>query len=316
MSKKKTGLVVMAYGTPYQKEDIIPYYTAIRHGHRPSEQQIEDLTRRYEAIGGLSPLAQWTQAQADALEKRLNDLQSDREFKAFLGLKYIHPFIEDAVQTMSEEGIEEAVSIALAPHYSQFSVQSYIDRVQAAAQKVGGMTITSISSWYKEQGFIDYWSHALKKAFAEIPEREWEETVVLFTAHSLPEKILTNGDPYPEQVRETADAIAAKAEIAHYAQAWQSAGKTKDPWLGPDVLDQIRSLHQQKRYRHFVFCPIGFVAEHLEVLYDNDQQCRKLVESLGATYHRPTMPDTAPDFIDALAASVVRASKIERAEGR
>ncbi|EST12870.1 ferrochelatase [Sporolactobacillus laevolacticus DSM 442] len=313
---KKIGLLVMAYGTPYQKEDIIPYYTAIRHGHRPSDQQIADLTRRYEAIGGSSPLAKLTKEQADALENRLNAIQSDFRFKAYLGLKYIHPFIEDAVLAMRDQGIEEAVSLALAPHYSRFSVQSYIDRAQSKAQEIGNINITSIKSWFEETGFIDFWSRAIRTTFASIPEKEHDTTVVLFTAHSLPEKILKNGDPYPEQIRETAEKLASESGIAHFAQAWQSAGKTGEPWLGPDVLDQIRILHQNEGYRHFIFCPIGFVAEHLEVLYDNDQECRKLVESLGAIYHRPPMPDTDPVFIDALASAVLRACAVKPADSQ
>lgn len=308
MNQKKIGLLVMAYGTPYKKEDIVPYYTAIRHGHRPSDEQIADLARRYEAIGGISPLAELTQAQADALEKRLNERQSTYMFKAYLGLKYIHPLIEDAVQQMHDDGIDHAVSIALAPHYSRFSVQAYTDRAQKKAEEVGELAITSIKSWYDQPHFIDFWVRSVKDQLAKIPEEERDQTVVLFTAHSLPKKILNNGDPYPDQIRETAEKIADQANLVHYSQAWQSAGKTGDPWLGPDVLDQIRTLFQQEEHvKHFIFCPIGFVAEHLEVLYDNDRECRTLVESLGGTYHRPQMPDTNPLFIDALASTVLKA---------
>lgn len=305
MSRKKIGLLVMAYGTPYKKEDIIPYYTAIRHGRKPSDKQIDNLARRYEAIGGVSPLARLTRDQADALAEQLNAAQVDYEFHAYLGLKYIHPFIEDAVTQMRSDGIEQAVSLALAPHYSRFSVQSYIDRAQSKARELGGITIASIKSWFDQPQFIHFWKQAVLRAFEDISESERNQTVVLFTAHSLPEKIIKNGDPYPEQIKETAEAIVHAAEIKHYAQAWQSAGKTPDPWLGPDVLDQIRALHKKEEYRHFIFCPIGFVAEHLEVLYDNDQECRALVESLGANYHRPQMPDTDPLFIDALSSAVL-----------
>ncbi|MCO7126729.1 ferrochelatase [Sporolactobacillus shoreicorticis] len=309
MSRKKIGLLVMAYGTPYQKEDIIPYYTAIRHGRKPSDEQIENLARRYGAIGGTSPLARLTREQADALAERLNAMQTNNEFHTYLGLKYIHPFIEDAVTQMRSDGIDEAVSLALAPHYSRFSVQSYIDRAQAKAEELGGITITSIKSWFHEPQFIHFWRQAVLSAFKEISENERDQTVVLFTAHSLPEKILKNGDPYPQQIKETARAIVDAAKIKNYAQAWQSAGKTSDPWLGPDVLDQIRLLHKKEGYKHFIFCPIGFVAEHLEVLYDNDQECRALVESLGASYHRPQMPDTDPLFIEALASAVLAACR-------
>ncbi|RYL95652.1 ferrochelatase [Sporolactobacillus sp. THM7-4] len=306
MKNKTIGLLVMAYGTPYRKEDIIPYYTAIRHGRRPDDEQIEDLTRRYQAIGGSSPLAELTRQQAALLEKRLNERETQHSFKAYLGLKYIHPFIEDAVQEIHEDGIEQAVALVLAPHYSRFSVQSYSDRAVAQAEKAGGPRILPVQSWYREPGFIGYWVRQIKKTLEQIPESGRDETVVIFSAHSLPKKILNNGDPYPDQVRETAEEIVRSAGIRHYAEAWQSAGKTPDPWIGPDVLDKIRELRSVDGYRNFIFCPIGFVSEHLEVLYDNDLECRSLVEKLGGKYYRPPMPDTDPQFLDALASSVMK----------
>lgn len=296
----------MAYGTPYKSEDLVPYYTAIRHGRRPSDEQIADLSRRYRAIGGSSPLAELTRRQADAIQNRLNARQSAYRFRAYLGLKYIHPFIEDAVRTMHADGVEQTVGLVLAPHYSRFSVQSYADRAHAAADTYGGPDIQMVTWWYREPSFIAFWARRIRETMSRIPETQREETVVVFSAHSLPEKILKNGDPYPQQVKETAETIAAESGIRHYTQAWQSAGKTGDTWLGPDVLDQIRALHATRRYSHYIFCPIGFVSEHLEVLYDNDHECRSLVEKLGAVYHRPQMPDTDPLFIDALAEAVLK----------
>lgn len=307
MEKETVGLLVMAYGTPYQKEDLVPYYTAIRHGRRPSDEQIADLARRYERIGGSSPLAELTKQQAHALEERLNARQRGLTFKAYLGLKYIHPFIEDAMQQLHDDGISRAVALALAPHYSRFSVQSYTDRARAAAEKAGGPELQTVESWYREPGFIRFWAKNIRQTFAGIPESEREESVVIFSAHSLPERILKNGDPYPDQVEETAKTVAREAGIRHYVRAWQSAGKTRDPWIGPDVLEVVRKLERAHVYKHFIFCPIGFVAEHLEVLYDNDQECRQLVESFGGQYHRPPMPDTDPLFIESLASTVLKA---------
>ncbi|RYL86512.1 ferrochelatase [Sporolactobacillus sp. Y61] len=305
-NKKKMGLLVMAYGTPYKKEDIVPYYTAIRHGRRPSQEQIEDLTRRYEAIGGVSPLARLTKAQMDALTERLNHGQDDIIFQSRLGLKYIHPFIEDAVEDMRQDGIEQAIALSLAPHYSRFSVQAYTDRAKKAAGDQGP-AIYPIKSWYTEPKFIQYWSQAIRGILDALPEDERSTSVVIFSAHSLPRRILTGGDPYPDQIAETIQAITAQTDIPHVAQAWQSAGKTPDPWLGPDIMDKIRELMTGHHYKHLIFCPIGFVSEHLEVLYDNDMECRTLVESLGGAYHRPSMPDTDPLFIEALASAVWKA---------
>ncbi|GGL46258.1 ferrochelatase [Sporolactobacillus putidus] len=307
MENETVGLLVMAYGTPYQKEDIVPYYTAIRHGRRPSDEQIADLTRRYERIGGSSPLAELTRQQALALESRLNVRRKGLTFKTYLGLKYIHPFIEDTVKRIHNDGIDRAVALVLAPHYSRFSVQSYADRARAAAEKSGGPKILPIESWYREADFIRFWTKQIQQTLALIPKPEQDQSIVIFSAHSLPEKILKNGDPYPDQVAETAESVAKEAGIIHYVRAWQSAGKTRDPWLGPDVLNVVRKLGETQVYKHFIFCPIGFVSEHLEVLYDNDQECRQLVESFGGTYHRPQMPDTDPLFIDALASAVLKA---------
>ncbi|GGH87417.1 ferrochelatase [Pullulanibacillus pueri] len=309
MARKKMGLLVMAYGTPYKPEDIEAYYTDIRHGRRPSDEQLEDLKSRYEAIGGVSPLARITNEQKDALEAKLNETQDEIEFKAYLGLKHIHPFIEDGVEAMHNDGIKEAVAIVLAPHYSTFSVKSYTERAQKKAEELGGLTIIPIESWYKEPGFINMWANKIKATFAQIPEAEHEKTVVVISAHSLPEKILKNGDPYPDQLHETAELVAEAAGIKHYALGWQSEGNTPDPWLGPDVQDLTRDLFQHDGFTSFIYCPVGFVAEHLEVLYDNDYECRVVCEELGAHYHRPPMPNAEPAFIELLTTVVLQAVK-------
>ncbi|MGM0846403.1 MAG: ferrochelatase [Bacillota bacterium] len=306
MAKKKMGLLVMAYGTPYKEEDIERYYTHIRYGRKPSPEMLDDLTQRYEAIGGISPLAKITLDQGKSLEERLNAIQDEVEFKMYLGLKHIEPFVEDAVQQMHEDGIEEAVSIVLAPHFSTFSVKSYNGRAKEEAAKIGGPRITSVESWYDEPKFIDYWVQQVKDTYAEMTEEERNGAVLIVSAHSLPEKILKDGDPYPNQLKETADLIAEGAGITEYAVGWQSEGNTPDPWLGPDVQDLTRDLHEKKNYNTFVYIPVGFVADHLEVLYDNDYECKVVTDEIGASYYRPEMPNAKPEFIDAMAAVVLK----------
>ncbi|SFJ51407.1 ferrochelatase [Thermoflavimicrobium dichotomicum] len=308
-SKKRMGILLMAYGTPRKPEDLEPYYTHIRRGRKPSPELLEDLKARYEAIGGISPLARITEEQVAKVEHRLNEVQNDIEFRAYLGLKHIDPFIEDAVSQMHQEGIEEAISLVLAPHYSTFSVKSYNGRAQEKAAQLGGLHIESIDSWYKEPKFIEYWVQQLQQTFAQIPADKHEKTVVIFSAHSLPEKILQLGDPYPQQLQETADLVAQAAGIRHYAVGWQSAGNTPDPWLGPDVQDLTRQLHQEKGYTSFVYCPLGFVADHLEVLYDNDIECKMVCDELGADYYRPEMPNAKPEFIDCLVTVILKQLK-------
>jgi ferrochelatase len=306
MERQKLGLLVMAYGTPYKEEDIEPYYTHIRHGHKPSEEALQDLTNRYRAIGGISPLAKITNEQAEKLTKRLNEIQDRYEFQLFIGLKHIHPFIEDAVKDMHEAGIRDAISIVLAPHYSTFSIKSYNERVQKEAEKLGGMNIVTVESWYDEPKFIQYWVDQLKETISGMKDEEKENFIAIFSAHSLPEKIIQHGDPYPKQLAETARLIAEGAGLKDYAIGWQSAGQTPEPWLGPDVQDLTRDLYKEKGYKAFIYLPVGFVAEHLEVLYDNDYECKVVTEEIGAGYYRPKMPNSQDAFIDALADVVLK----------
>lgn len=298
---KKMGLLVMAYGTPYKEEDIERYYTDIRHGHKPTPEMLQDLTDRYKAIGGISPLAKITDQQAKSLESKLNEIQDDYEFHVYIGLKHIEPFIEDAVKQMANDGIEEAVSLVLAPHYSTFSVKSYNTRATEEAQKQGNLTITSVESWYDHPRFIDFWAKQINAVYAEMSAEEKEKAVLIVSAHSLPEKILQNGDPYPDQLKETARLISEATGITNYEIGWQSEGNTPDPWLGPDVQDLTRDLYHSKGYRSFVYAPVGFVVNHLEVLYDNDYECKVVCDELGAAYHRPEMPNVHPEFIATLA---------------
>jgi len=310
MEKKKIGLLVMAYGTPTKEEEIEPYYTHIRHGRKPEAEALQDLKDRYKAIGGTSPLAQITEDQAYALEADLNASQDEYEFKAYIGLKHIAPFIEDAVQEMANDGIKEAVSIVMAPHYSTFSVKSYNDRASKEAEK-HGITIEAVKDWYAEPGFIKFWADGITTIYEGMSEEEREKAVLIVSAHSLPEKILQNGDPYPNQLKETADLIAEEANIKNYALGWQSEGNTPDPWLGPDVQDLTRELYEQEGYRSFIYAPVGFIADHLEVLYDNDYECKVVCDELGANYYRPDMPNVHPDFIRTLAKVVMSKAKSE-----
>ncbi|MGM9924030.1 MAG: ferrochelatase [Bacillus sp. (in: firmicutes)] len=303
--KKQVGLLVMAYGTPYKEEDIERYYTHIRRGRKPTDEMLQDLKDRYKAIGGISPLAKTTEQQAQALEARLNAIQDKVEFKAYIGLKHIEPFIEDAVVQMKEDGIEEAVSIVLAPHFSTFSVKSYNSRALEQAAKVGGPHITCVESWYEEPKFIQYWVNRVKETVQSMPEEERNHMVMIVSAHSLPEKILQYQDPYPEQIRHTGELIAEDAGIANWEMGWQSAGNTPEPWLGPDVQDLTQDLYDEHGYKAFIYIPVGFVAEHLEVLYDNDYECKVVTNRCGVSYYRPAMPNVHEDFIDALATIVL-----------
>ncbi|UED73351.1 ferrochelatase [Brevibacillus sp. DP1.3A] len=304
MSKQKIGLLLMAYGTPRSPEQIEPYYTHIRRGRKPPQELLDDLMARYEAVDGLNRFADITDEQVRALEQEMNKRYPDREFVGYLGLKHIAPFVEDAVEQMKRDGITEAISLVLAPHYSSYSVKEYNGRAQEHSEAIGGPVIQSIESWYLEPGFIGYWADAIQATFATMTDEERGQAVVIFSAHSLPEKILKSGDPYPMQLEETAKLIAERAGVTSYAIGWQSAGNTPDPWLGPDVQDLTRELYEAKGYQAFVYCPVGFIAEHLEVLFDNDVECKAVTDELGVHYNRPPMPNARPAFISCLADAV------------
>ncbi|WLR58700.1 ferrochelatase [Guptibacillus hwajinpoensis] len=306
MAKKTMGLLVMAYGTPYKEEDIERYYTHIRRGRKPSDEQLKDLQDRYKAIGGISPLAKITEDQAKGLEAHLNEIQDEIEFKLYIGLKHIEPFVEDAVQQMHNDGIEEAVSIVLAPHFSTFSIKSYNGRAKEEARKLGGPVIHSVESWYDEPKFISYWAKRIKEIFEGMADQEREKSVLIVSAHSLPEKIIANGDPYPDQLKETADLIVAESGVKNVAIGWQSEGNTPDPWIVPDVQDLTRDLYEKQGFTSFVYAPVGFVADHLEVLFDNDYECKVVTDEIGANYYRPEMPNAQEEFIDILSTVVLK----------
>lgn len=299
----KKGLLVMAYGTPYTEEDIEPYYTHIRHGRKPSEEALQDLKDRYKAIGGISPLAGTTERQAEALVQALNE-RTGEQYELYIGLKHIAPFIEDAVEQMAKDGITEAVTIVLAPHYSNFSVGSYNKRAREIAD-TKGIKLYYVDAFYKQEKFVQYWTEQVNQTLSHIPASEHDNTVLIVSAHSLPEKIKAMGDPYPDQLEETAQLIEQQSDIKHVETGWQSEGNTPDPWLGPDVQDLTRALYEQQHYQHYIYTPVGFVCEHLEVLYDNDYECKVVCDELGVKYYRPEMPDTHPLFIGAMVDEIV-----------
>ncbi|EEQ78986.1 ferrochelatase [Staphylococcus warneri] len=297
---KTIGLLVMAYGTPYKESDIEPYYTDIRHGKKPTDEELQDLKNRYEFIGGLSPLAGTTDRQAEALRDALNSAYDDVEFKLYLGLKHISPYIEEAVESMNNDGITEAVTVVLAPHYSSFSVGSYDERADQVAEKYG-IQLHHVKHYYYQPKFLEFWTNQIDDTLKQIPSEEHDDTVLVVSAHSLPKGLIErNNDPYPKELHDTAEQLKVKSNIIHVAEGWQSEGNTGTPWLGPDVQDLTRDLYEAHGYKNFIYTPVGFVCEHLEVLYDNDYECKVVCDDIGANYYRPEMPNTHPLFIGAI----------------
>lgn len=289
------GVVVMAYGTPRAPEDIEAYYTHIRRGRPPEPHQLEDLVRRYDAIGGISPLAQRTEAQRAAIAAALGD-----GYTVVLGQKHAAPFVEDAVSDLVATGVTSIVGIVLAPHYSRFSVGQYHERALTAAGDA--VVYRPIDSWHLEPAFLDFQTQAVVDARATLPVKH----KVLFTAHSLPERVLTD-DPYPDQLRESASAIATRVGLSpwpDWALGWQSAGRTPEPWRGPDILEIIRDLGATGRSEGVLVCPQGFTADHLEVLYDLDIEAAKVAGDVGLAFARTRSLNDDPVVMAALAARV------------
>lgn len=297
----KPGVAVMAYGTPRGLHDVERYYTDIRHGRPPPRELLDELTARYEAIGGRSPLYEITEAQRLGLEKRLDGVPT------YLGQKHSPPFIADAVRAMADDGVDRIVGLVLAPHYSKMSVGDYRRRVLLARDEAGlDAPVDVVESWHLEPGFVAFLAGRVRDAVARLPAEARERHVVVFTAHSLPEAILRGGDPYPRQLQETAAAVAAAAGVAEHTTGWQSAGRTADPWLGPDVLEVLDRLARDGA-RGVVVCPCGFVSDHLEVLYDVDVECVQAAHRLGIELVRTESPNDDPAFLDVLATVVRRA---------
>jgi len=301
---QKTAVLLMAYGTPRTPAEIEPYYTDIRRGRAPTPEQLADLIARYDAIGGISPLAARTEAQRDALQSALDAIAPDT-YEVVLGLKHAAPMIETAVNDLAARGFQHIIGLVLAPHYSSFSIGQYMGRARAAAEP-HGLTVTSIDSWATEPAFIEFLAADLRSRLADMPAN----TKVLFTAHSLPQRIIDAGDPYPDELRSTAEAVATAAGLESWSSwsiAWQSAGRTPEPWIGPDILAVIDDLAASENASGVVVCACGFVADHLEVLFDLDIEAKKHAEAKGLSFDRTSCVNDNASIMRALAQRVVSA---------
>ncbi len=293
----KTGVLVMAYGTPTTRDDVEAYYTRIRHGRAPTPELLADLQRRYDAIGGTSPLAQRTAAQVRGLAAAL-ETQAPGEFDVRFGSKYEPPLLEAAAESFRDEGFTRVIGLVLAPHSSSMSTDQYMERAREALGDA--VDFTPVGAWYEAPGFLEIIAARVNDALATIPASRHATTEVLFSAHSLPQKILERGDNYPEQLRESAERAAALAGVTTFDVAWQSAGRTADPWIGPDILSVLREK-RAAGVTDLVSCPIGFVSDHLEVLFDVDIEAQGVAQEIGLNLVRTRSLNDDPEFMSVLA---------------
>jgi ferrochelatase len=298
------GVLVMAHGTPASPAEIAPFYTRIRRGRPPTPEQLADLEQRYAAIGGTSPLNDRTAAQVAGLRRALAERAGDRCTVTF-GAKHTAPFIEDAAVELRRAGHRQVIGLVLTPHGSSLGSQEYLERAEAALGPQ--CRFRAVPPWYAEPDFVTLMATRVSEALAAAgidPTR----CPVIFTAHSLPERVRDMGDTYPDQLEESARLVAAVAGIPRWLVAWQSAGRTPEPWLGPDVRQVVRQLGDDGGTDGVVVCPIGFVADHLEILYDIDIELAAVAGEVGLPLTRTASLNDDAAFMGVLAGVVCAAA--------
>jgi ferrochelatase len=297
------GLLVMAYGGPDNLDEVEPYLMDVRGYRATSQEIVHEVRERYREIGGRSPILQRTQTQANAIESVLNEQRHD--FKSFVGMRHWHPFIKDTLAEMRAQGIDRTVGLVMAPHYSRMSIEAYFKKMEEANS---GMQIARIDDWHLLPGYLDALADRVRAALERFPESIRANVPVIFTAHSLPERILEWDDPYPSQLYATMEAIVKRLGPRPHEFAFQSAAISTEPWLGPDA-SEVMERYAARGKRHMLICPIGFVCEHVEILYDIDIVYQKLARELGVQLERIEMLNDSPQMIRGLAGLVYQTAQ-------
>lgn len=302
MVNQTVGVLLMAYGAANSLEEVAPYLADIRAGRPPSPELVEEVKQRYRLMGGKSPLLEITRQQASALEANLNqDKTTSPTFKLYIGMRHWHPYIKDAVASMARDGIRKVVALCLTPYYSRMSVEAYFKKMEESQTALGArFEVIRVESWNDQPLFIQALADKLGAALNRFEESVRKKVPILFSAHSLPARILEEKDPYPQELHETIELVMKKAGPNPWRFAYQSRGRTPEPWLGPDAGEVIKQLHHEG-FRHLLMAPIGFISDHMETLYDVDILYRKQAESLGIHLERAESLNASPALIQALA---------------
>ena len=291
------GVLVMAYGGPASLDEIPGYLADIRSGRPTPRHVLEEITENYRAIGGSSPLLEVTRRQVDAIEDRLGE-----GYRCYLGMRHWAPWIEEVVRDMVEDGVTHAVSLVLAPHFSAMSVARYQQKVADGLELCRGrIDFEQVPSYHDAPGLIEAFAARVADGLTRWPEAEREHVHVVFSAHSLPERVLSTGDPYDAQCRETAKLVAERAGLSAERWSWsyQSAGRTPEPWAGPDLGEHLEAL-AARGVLDVVCVPVGFVSDHVEILFDIDHRAHSIADGLGMRLERPPALNDDPVFIEAL----------------
>jgi ferrochelatase len=301
------GVLLMAYGTPRSLDDVEAYFTHIRRGRRPSPEEVEELRERYRRIGGTSPLRQITEAQARGLQRAM-DRRAPGAFRVYLAMKHSPPFVAEVAGAILQDGIRDVVALVLAPHESRMIVDEYLEYAEPVFRGVPDLRLKVVRCWHRNPGYLAAVERRIRSALQEFPDPNPEATDVLFTAHSLPERILEWDDPYPKTLQETAELLAERARVPRWRVCYQSAGHTPFRWLGPDILEVLEELAASGRHQ-VLAVPVGFVADHLEVLYDLDLEAAERAGELGLVFRRTASLNDDPEFLEGLAAEVLSAAR-------
>lgn len=300
------GVLLMAYGTPRHLDEVEAYFTHIRRGRRPSPEEVEALRARYRRIGGASPLREITEAQARGLQAAL-DRRAPGRFRVYLAMKHSAPFIADVAAEILRHGVRRVVALVLAPHESRMIVDEYMEYAKPVLDSAQDLQLRVVRSWHLNPHFLAAVERRIRSSLERFPDPRPEATEVLFTAHSLPERILEWNDPYPTTLLETAQELARRTRLSAWRVCYQSAGHTPFPWLGPDILEVLEEIAAAGR-RQVLVVPVGFVADHLEVLYDLDVEAAERAGSLGLVFRRTQSLNTDPEFLEGLADEVMAAA--------
>lgn len=308
MMLERVAVLLMAYGGPNSLDDLPAYLTDVRHGRPYTAELLADLTNRYRAIGGRSPILELTRAQAEGVARVLQKTAAEdgATYRVYVGMRHWHPYIREIVPQILRDGADRLIAVVMAPHYSRMSVGAYLARLEEALAEQGAtLPVHAVESWKDEPDFIAAWVDRIQAGLQRIPEGEREDTVLLFTAHSLPTRILGWGDPYQEEILTSVRLVAASFPNQRWRFAFQSQGASEEPWLGPTVEETLGEL-ARFGVRRVLLVPIGFVCDHVEVLYDVDIAHRTYAESLGMRLDRPAMLNDHPLLCQAIAATVRR----------
>lgn len=299
MKNKKIGVLVMAYGGPNALDEIPGYLADIRSGRPTTPAVLEEIKHNYQSIGGKSPLLVFTRQQIAAIAAHFDP----DEYCFYLGMRHWAPWIEETVRDMIEDGIEQAISIVMAPHFSKFNSGKYQEKIVAGLEMYRGqIEFTHILNYHTAPGLIQALANRVHEGVNRWPEAERDAVHVVFSAHSLPERIIQMGDPYDSQLRETARLAAEKAGLRDEQWSWsyQSAGRSGEPWLGPQLEEYLPKL-AKKGIMNVVSIPVGFVCDHVEILFDIDLKAQGVAKALGMRLERPPALNTDPLFIEAIA---------------